>query len=205
MIYNFINTNINNNKNDFLIIINFYFSMVEVSCVYFDYNYKQEPIIFTFIKYEKFIKIILQDRKIILEIKNLKNNKILFNLYILSILITNNISKNCEISSFYGIYGDDFNFIEFEKIWIKNPFLSQEPKRETSMKKQKKFIKMINNYYDYGDITDPIHIINIFQQFLINKYTKEIKRIIEYENKIYLLSCIRSFNKDIYSNIIKLI
>jgi hypothetical protein len=179
---------------------------IEVSCVYFDYNYKQEPIIFTFIKYDKFMKIILQERKIILKIENLKKkkNKLLFNFYILSILITNNISKNYEISSFYGISSDDkFSFIEFEKIWVKNPFLSQEPKRETSIKKQNKFIKMINNYYDYGNITDPIYLIDIFQQFLINKYTNEIKKIIEYENKIYLLSCIRGFNRDIYSNIKK--
>jgi hypothetical protein len=199
---------------------------IEVSCVYFDYNYKQEPIIFTFIKYDRFIKIKYgnENKSIIIKIENLKKNKLLFNFYILSILITNNISKNYEISSFYGICSydkfsfiefektwvknritnyDKFSFIEFEKIWVKNPFLSQEPKRETSIKKQKKFIKMINNYYDYGDITDPIYLINIFQELLLNKYTNEIKKIIEYENKIYLLSCIRGFNRDIYSNIKK--
>jgi len=197
---------------------------IEVSCVYFDYNYKQEPIIFIFIKYDRFIKIKYgnENKSIIIKIENLKKNKLLFNFYILSILITNNISKNYEISSFYGICSydkynfvdfektwlkisnyDKFSFIEFEKIWVKNHFLSQEPKKETSIKKQKKFIKMINNYYDYGDITDPIYLINIFQEFLLNKYTNEIKKIIEYENKIYLLSCIRGFNRDIYSNIKK--
>jgi hypothetical protein len=178
---------------------------IEVSCVYFDYNYKQEPIIFTFIKYDRFIKIKYgnENKSIIIKIENLKKNKLLFNFYILSILITNNISYFYEISSFYGICNyDKFSFIELEKIWIKNPFLSQEPKQETSIKKQKKFIKMINNY---GDITDPIYLINIFQEFLLNKYTNEIKKIIEYENKIYLLSCIRGFNRDIYSNIKKFI
>ena len=86
--------------------------MVEISCFYIHYNCI--PINFTFIKYEKFIKIILQKRDIIIRFENLKNHQLLFNFYILSLLCTKNTSKIDYIPDFYGniVYG-----ISTEKIW----------------------------------------------------------------------------------------
>lgn len=199
--------------------------MIEISCFYV-HHYNRDPINFTFIKYDKFIKIILQMRKIIIEIKNLKNYKTLFQFYILSLLCTKNTSKISKISDYdsddenelnknyvkyYGVstlkYWKSLHFtynyetILLEKNCLKNPLFSEEPKRETSFKKQKKLLKLFSNYYKKCHINEPLYYINDYQNEIINDLN--MKKIIQYEKKIYLLCCIRGFNRDIYTNIKK--
>jgi len=187
--------------------------MVEVSCFYMDYNY--EPINFTFIKYEKFMKIILQKRKIIITFQNLLNNQMLYKFYILSLITTKDPLKIYinQINPYnglpvYGIstekiwkylyYDKGYDIVPIEKNCTKNPFRTEEQMRETSIKKQKKLFKMMNNYYyDKKLICEPMMIMNNYLSILI--LSTNINKIIKYENKIYLLCCIRHFNKDIYS------
>jgi hypothetical protein len=114
------------------------------------------------------MKVYLNYKSIIINIENFeKSHIILYQIYILSLKCTEN-SK--EISSIVGennecIYGvltksirfqyqisDKYDFIILKKRFLKNPLRSQEPKRETSIKKQKKFSSMV--LYEYGRITD---------------------------------------------------
>jgi hypothetical protein len=77
---------------------------------------------------------------------------------------------------------------------------SQEPKRETSIKKQKKFLKLLNYYIEFDNfmIDHPLIIIQNLIELYLN-FIKELEyQIITYENKIYFLSCVRSLNIDIY-------
>lgn len=190
--------------------------MIEVSC--FHSHYFRGPVNFTFIKYKKFIKIILQKKKVIIEIENLKNYGILFNFYMNSLLCTEDTSKIIQLIDrddkiIYGIstmkyinticFIDDYECVILETNSYRNPLLSQEPKRESSIKKQNKFFKMIS-YYGMNDyIKYPIYYIEDFLYEMISKLKME--QIIQYEKQIYILCCLRSFNKDIYMNIMKFI
>ena len=139
--------------------------MIEITCFYF--SDRGIPVNFTFVKYEKFMKIYLNYKSIIMSIENFEKSEILNLVYSLALKCTEN-SK--EISSIVGennefIYGvftksirfqyqisNKYDFIILKKRFLKNPLLSQEPKRETSIKKQNKFLRML--FYEYGRITD---------------------------------------------------
>jgi len=169
--------------------------MIEISGVLYIFDNKIQ-IYFKFIKYDNFIKIFFQYRTIIILFKNLKNYKLLFQFYILSLLKeqTNLIIKNkVIIYSILLIDNNDKNYnIKFNIKMLNNLINSKIPSRETSIKKQKKFLKLINYY----NLINPLILIEKVLFIDINK-------IIDYENKIYLLCCIRSFNRDIYYNIKK--
>jgi hypothetical protein len=170
-----------------------------------------------FIKYEKFMKIILQKRMIVIKIIKLKTIQKLFQFYILSLLTSNNITTIYSIYNFkknniiFGIstqkiwkylsLSKGYDIIPIEKNSTRNPLLSQEPKRETGMKKMKKFMKMLYYYYDKNYINDPVIIIDNYISRMIS--LTNVEKIIKYEKQIYLLSCIKSFNNDIYNNIKK--
>ena len=186
------------------------FDMIEISCFYIDYNHT--PINITFIKYDKFIKVFSQGKSIVVALEYLSNDQMLFQFYILSLLCTENtsrISRRTAIdgNNIYGVstekIGDHFaftgryDFIALENKSFKNPFLSQEPKRETSIKKQLKFLRTMHNNFDlYLNVQSAIQV---YQNMLISNLN--IDEIIEYEKRINLLCCIRRFNRDIYSAI----
>jgi hypothetical protein len=192
--------------------------MVELSCLlslyhcdnYIDYNiYPMVRFEFKFIKYEKFIRIKYGDenKSIIIRIENLKNNQLLFQYYIASLLCCVNykeINKDNNYDLFSAISTVDYWVIhhinlKYKKKDFNQIFYSQEPKRETSIKKQKKFLKMLNNDLKIGILEYPLIIIKNLTELYI-EFIKELEyQIIDYENKIYLLSCIRGFNRDIYS------
>ena len=202
-------------------------SAVEVSCFYIHYN--REPINFTFIKYEKFMKITVQGKNMSIEIENLKYYSILYYMYILSLLCTKNTSEisvidnsDSEIENYdddsvkndkiqYGIltqkfwkclyFRENYSVIQLEHKSFKNPLLSKEPTRETSVKKQLKIIKRINSLVDRRLLPYSLPIID---KYLSDKIEETgISEIVDYENKIYLLCCIRHFNKDIYHTVMK--
>ena len=189
--------------------------MIEVSCIYTHYNGRYMNMVF--IKYEKFMKIILQKRMIVIKIMKLKTIQKLFQFYILSLLTSNNITTIYSIYNFkknniiFGIstqkiwkylsLSKGYDIIPIEKNSTRNPLLSQEPKRETGMKKTKKFMKILFYYYDRNYINDPMIIIDNYISRMI--FLTNVEKIIKYEKQIYLLSCIKSFNNDIYNNIKK--
>jgi len=135
------------------------------------------------------MKIIFQTKKIVIAIEKLKNYQLLFEFYILSLLCTEDTSKINRVRNGYGIstekywkyieFYQDYDVIMLEKDWKKNPLNSQEPKRETSMKKQNKFFKMLEVYGRLRFFRDPMFYINDYQLSLIER-TKTIE-IIEKE------------------------
>ena len=194
--------------------------MIEISSFYINYN--NEPIIFTFIKYNNFYKIILDDIYAVIEINKLKNYKLLFQYYIFSLLCTidyydeNDLNICCvnydndnENNFIYTNFDDKCNyyyyFVKLYKAILKKMFIANEPIIETSIEKLNIIINLIYFYYNNNHINHPLKLIDQYQKHLINDIDKKINKIIEYENKIYLLSCIRGFNRDIYSNIKKFI
>ena len=71
----------------------------------------------------------------------------------------------------------------FEKRCFENPLLSQEPKRETSTKKQNKFMKLFHRCFDIY-INDPRKVFHLYKEHLIND--TNIKEIIEYLSLIHI-------------------
>jgi len=193
--------------------------MVEISCFYIHFN--REPVHFTFVKYKKYIKISINHKSMIIEISKLKNYISLFDIYILSLLCTEDVTKiekrfNIDDKrNEYGIktqqlwkcmyYTDYHEIVRLEINSHHNPLLSKEPIRETSLKKQRKFIKQLKNYYYNSHIIYSLDAIDMYLRTIVSRETEITNKVIEYETKIHLLCCIRGFNKDIYMNIMKFI
>ena len=134
--------------------------MVFISCFYVHYNRHQ--VNFTFVRFEKFVKVILNSRSIIFTNEQLVSSIKLFQIYKLSLLCTEDTStiqveRECiirdRIVNIYGVstkknwklmrFTNDYDFIPLEKSFIKNPLNMKEPKRATSMKKVRKFLKLL--------------------------------------------------------------
>ena len=154
----------------------------------------------------------------VIEIDKLKNYRKLYNLYILSLLCTEDTSNierfYNEISNkyVYGVVTEKFwklmyftkytDVIHLDVDYYRNPFLSKEPKRETSVKKQKKIIKDVDNYVKTYKI-NLVEIIDKYISEILDGVCEKINDIIKYEKKIYLLSCVKTFSRDIYSNVMR--
>ena len=191
-------------------------STIEVSCFYLNNNI-YESINFTFIKYEKFMKICVQEKVITILIEKLKHYEIFYNIYILSLLCSKDTSQICQIIDEeincikYGVltkknwngfyFYKDYDVISLESNSFRNPFLSREPKRETSFRKQNKVLKLIRNFPEFTIFPNSFSLIDMF--ISDNIKDTEIIKLINYEKKIYLLCCIRHMNIDIYHNIMK--
>ena len=164
--------------------------MVEISCLCLGYNYEHVPLILIFMKYEKFIKIRLKYfyKEVVIAIENLKYSEMLFDFYILSLLC---LRDNCECTpenydsyvfhsisiengrSEYSKYCD-YKLEEYEHCWMKeNPFLSQEPKRQSSVKKINKLLKPIYRLYENGEFEHPLSMIETMQMMLIEPFYLE--------------------------------
>jgi len=98
-------------------------------------------------------------------------------------------------------FSREYLALPLRKDYFNNPRLSQEPKRETSTKKQNKFFKLFYNYYNNGHFRDPLFYIDDYMATSIERTGAE--KIIEYERKIEVLSCIRGANRDVYSTVLK--
>jgi hypothetical protein len=174
--------------------------MVQISCFYVHYNIA--PIFFVFIKYNNYFKVILNNIYIILENKQLVDNTELFQIYILSLLCT----EDASIISYKNIYGvntmrywknlyfsSNYKFIELNK-YYKNILV--EPKHSSSKNEYIKFNKYLFNYMNV--IKHPLNLIIEF----INHNTKEEFNIINKYKKIMLLMCVkRRLGYDIYIKI----
>lgn len=182
--------------------------MTEISC--FHNHYNREPVNFLFYKYEKFVRIVLNEKSIILSIDELVLFEDLFDYYLISLLLTEDVHKISYYyegnTKHYGIstmrYWKNLYLTKsYENIKIEKPRLinSLEPKRSTSSKKIRKFMKQFNSYMN-EKLSYPIDIIN--QYYMIQ--TRDIIEYIEYEKNIEILLNIRhKFGYDIYSSIRK--
>jgi hypothetical protein len=143
----------------------------EISCFYIHYNH-QTPINITFIKYQKYFKILfLNNKPIILSIYEFMKIPRLFEWYILSLMTTKEINKVYDNNNRkYGIYcqinwrryyfKEDYKLIYLENHSNKNPLKSQEPKRQSSVKKIKKFVKAYNYYLNIDYLEKPLELLN---------------------------------------------
>lgn len=167
--------------------------MVEISC--FKGIYNKYSVIFTFIKFKNYVKVILDAKSVILTNMQLISNIELFQIYKLSLLCTKH-SSNIETINKYNyynykneyIYGiltkrnwtimgvsDDYCFVPLQKSPKKNPLNMKEPKRSSSDKKIRKFLKVLNEII----ITDDISIVNtLIEEFYMN----EAEKLLNYFN-----------------------
>lgn len=190
--------------------------MASISCFYVHYN--RDPINIIFVKYENFIKIFLNEKSVILTIQQLISIQSLFKIYLISLLLTEDTSKiSIDIEHYRNIYGvstirywknihlmDEYEVVFLEKSSYKNPLNAVEPKRSTSLKKIKKFLKKFNNYYDEKYIMDVDKIFNEYYLMETTSLFNYFQRYIEHEKKIEMLSVIlHNYGRDVYSAVQK--
>ena len=211
-------------KNDFNNYFCIYMMIPLISCFYFRRHINSFK--FIFIDYDFFIKVIINCKSVIITKKELTLNPRLFQLYLVSLLLTEdmyNIKQlvNNDDLSKKPLYYINTNWymcfnkknMELTKNTIctilpknKNPLNDNYPKRSSSYKKIKKLIKLIDSFYIYYKINDISFIISEY----INNETKELveyfNRYDQYKNKIEILSAIlHNYGSDIYTSINKFI
>ena len=194
--------------------------MVFISCFYVHYN--RNEVNFTFVRFEKFIKVILNDRSVILTNEQFVSNNKLFQIYILSLLCTEdsstiqmeqiNIKRGRTVNS-YGVltkinwklmyFTNDYRFIPLKKLFINNPLNMEEPKRATSMKKVRKFLKLLNG--NIADLMDePDKIINDFYRHESEEVIDYLESYISYNvQTIALHSIIQKYGSDVLTSVSK--
>jgi hypothetical protein len=191
--------------------------MVEISCFYNHFN--TEPISIIFIKFECFIQVILNNKAIILTNLELVSNNRLFQLFKLSLLCTEDTSyilsyyindnlvhgistqwywKNMGFTDYYGV-------VELKYNYKRNLFNKQEPKRASSPKKIRKFMKLFNSFYIIDKMKAPNQLIREYYSFELLDLCEYFKHYIEYNKnnkQIQLLtSILHNYGRDIYHSI----
>lgn len=171
---------------------------------------------FTFIKYENYVKVFYNFKTIILTNEELKSNKILFQIFILSLLLTEDTSRVSTVNDNnkikYGIstllhwnkshFMNYYGFVQLEKLTMRNPLNTMEPKRASGDKKKRKFFKLFKIFCqnDLGKTT-----FDILNEFI----TGEFKEVFDYfakyihtECKVNILSSIyHKYGNDIYRSV----
>lgn len=192
--------------------------MVYISCFYNHYN--QDPVKYTFIQYEKYVKVILNLRSVILTNEQLVSNPYLFQIFKLSLLCTENssiISQKLidDVKYVYGVktqmYWKNLHFTTYYEIidieksnWKspKNPLNTQEPNRNSGEKKIRKFMKLVNSYN--RKIKDPNDLIREFYEtYGLDELHEYFGIYIEYNKHnpkiIGLSSIMHNYGRDVYN------
>jgi hypothetical protein len=185
--------------------------MPSISCFYHRLFY-QDPNKIIFVKFENFVKIIFKNKCIILTNSDLTSNQRLFELFLLSLLVTKDTSKiNSMVANDKIIYGvetmkyersrfaDDYKIIKISNV-RRNPLNAAEPKRASGDKKFRKFIKLFNEVYKTEIIKEPLMMIEEF--YRVKHYTlfDYFRNYIDCENRITNLSMIlHNYGHDVYT------
>jgi hypothetical protein len=195
--------------------------MISISCFYNHYNYK--PLNFTFIRYESYVRAYINSKVVVLTYEQLVSNVKLFQMYKLSLLCTDDSSKAYKPIEDnplgeYGVYTQRYwkhfefttehTFVIFPRSNYKkpkNPVNMIEPKRASSEKKVRKFMKLFNSNIG-GQVKEPDVLYAEYLETELKdvlKYISElsnyIKRYEEHEKRIYLLSSVlHSCGHDVY-------
>lgn len=141
--------------------------MVQVTCYYLKNSFRpEEDISLIFIRYDKFFKIMLNEKSIIISIDHLIYDLHLYGYYILSVILTEKPSNN--YNKLAVLYDMNMNYFtnDYNEVFLrKNPWRTMEPIRNTSTKKIRKFLKNLFIYLP----TAPSQIIDdyIRQEFLL--------------------------------------
>ena len=185
-----------------------------ISCYYLHYN--RLPYNFTFIKFENFVKVLLNNRVVVMTFKQLVENTKLFKIFQLSLLLTKDTTQIATSVNettgdvMYGVitkwYWKHLRISEFEKITVleksqyKNPLKSCEPKRESSRKKINKFLKLFNSQDIVNKMKDPDVVVLEFFQKESAEIFDYFRQYIEHERKVEMLSVIlHNYGRDVYS------
>lgn len=132
--------------------------MTDISCIYSSTRYNE--ILMIFVKFSNFITVHLYGcNKITLKFEVFVNIPMLYDLYIISLLLTEN-TKRLDTTDFNDKYylnvASLYNFTYYDRPYLpldignKNLLLKQNPKRETTSKKLRKFIKHLN--FNFSDV-----------------------------------------------------
>ncbi len=132
--------------------------MTDISCIYSSSRYNE--ILMIFVKFPNFITVHLYGcNKITLRFDVFVNIPMLYDLYIISLLLTEN-TKRLDTTDFNDKYylnvASLYNFTYYDRPYLpldignKNLLLKQNPKRETTSKKLRKFIKHLN--FNFTDV-----------------------------------------------------
>lgn len=192
--------------------------MVYISCFYNHYN--RDPANFTFIQFEKYVTVILNSRSVIMTKEQLVLNSDLFQLFKLSLLCTEDISvvylKEMDKDKYvYGVktqiywkrlyFTSGYECVEMIKAnWKspKNPLNREEPKRASSEKKIRKFLKLFNSYIISMKRPNQ-YIREFYAHYKLDELQEYFRRHIEYNQsnpKIAGLSSImHNYGRDVYN------
>jgi hypothetical protein len=185
-----------------------------ISCFYVHYN--RFPCNFTFIKFEKFVKVILNSKAVVMTNKQLVENVKLFKIFKLSLLLTEDTTQisstvhNTNGKKMYGVWTkwywkslrltNDYELTLMEKSMYSNPLNASEPKRISSNKKFNKFLKLLDNIDASGRIKEPEVIVSQYFEYESAEVYDYFRRYIEYNRKIEMLSVVlHNYGRDVYS------
>ena len=132
--------------------------MTDISCIYSSSRY--DEVLMIFVKFSNFITVHLYGcNKITLKFEVFVNIPMLYDLYVISLLLTEN-TKKLDTTDFNDKYylnvASLYNFNYYEHPYLpidignKNLLLKKNPKRETTSKKLRKFIKHLN--FNFSDV-----------------------------------------------------
>ena len=197
-----------------------------VSCFY--NHFSHEPFNFTFIKYEKFIIVNMNEKSVVLTIRQLVSNVRLFQLYKLSLLLTKDVN-NVETSkkeAYYAsdghcIYGygtwsrlywkqlylrEDYEFIAFINSPTTNPMERKAPLKKSNRNKIARFFRKFNNLYNDERLKEPNEIIREYFQSETSELFDYFQKYIKHEKKVEMLSVIlHNYGHNVYSCVKKFI
>jgi hypothetical protein len=188
-----------------------------ISC--FNFHYFDNSFKFIFIEFDNYIKVIVNNKMIVLTKQELTLNTRLFQIYLISLLLTED-TKN--ISSFtldksyiYGVRSrwyvktlDCFNMVLIDrdrfsmisKLSNRNPLNASSPKRSSGPKKIRKVMKLVDKFYKDYNIIDLSFILSIFYRNELQPSIDYLERYIAHEKKIEMLSVIHhNYGRDVYS------
>jgi hypothetical protein len=176
---------------------------------------------YIFIEYDNYFKVIINHKSIILTKQQLTLNFKLFQIYLISLLLTENTEDIMSITTYYSkkqIYG--INTIWYHKNWNvyelgneplftkidkyqhRNPLNTQEPIRHSSFKKINKFMNFADNIYNSNDFNKIPEIIYLYYQDKSKELFDYFNRYIAHEKKIEILSNIlHNYGPDVYNSI----
>ena len=191
-----------------------------ISCFYVYYN--RSPINFTFIKFEKFVKVILNYRAVIMTNKQLVENVKLFKIFKLSLLLTEDTSQisstvnNINGKKMYGVWSkwywknlrltNEYELTLMEKSIYANPLNLHEPKRTSSNKKLNKFLKLFDTINESDKVKEPEVIVSEYFQNESTEVYDYFRRYIEYNRRIEMLSVVlHNYGRDVYSAVMRFI
>jgi hypothetical protein len=175
-----------------------------------------------FIEFDDFFKVIINEKLVVLTKQELTSNSRLFQIYLISLLLTEDIITVKKImlnnSYIYGInsrwFSNDLTiqmdleervkFTIMTKLSNRNPLNASSPKRSSGPKKIRKFMKLIDKFYRSNNITDLSFIIPIFYRNELQPSIDYFERYIAHEKKIQMLSSIfHNYGRDIYVSVNK--